>query len=263
MAQHNHALVRPLPALTDPERALLLRRRGPLRPTAPIARDVLLPDDPALALALAQQLLVRPRMANHSFGLWGYSGDAELGDTLTVQASGIGAPSVASVVCDLATHGAARVVRLGRCRALDPAATTDGPLIVRSALPGDGTSRALGADGALEPDRALSAALADAVPEATPARIASVDSLRTSSPQGISLAGPPRAVALDLETAALFALAARLGLAAGALLVISEPETELADDDLARRVLELGAGAARAFAAEAAQASASETASLR
>ena len=48
---------------------------GHLRPTAPIFTDVLLPSDPAVALALAQRLLVKPLMANHNFGLWGYSGE--------------------------------------------------------------------------------------------------------------------------------------------------------------------------------------------
>ena len=45
-----------------------------LRPTAPIAADVLLPGRPGAALALAQALLDGPLMANHSHGLWGYSG---------------------------------------------------------------------------------------------------------------------------------------------------------------------------------------------
>jgi hypothetical protein len=39
---------------------------GHLRPTAPIAADVLLPTDPALALALAQELLEKPLMSNHT-----------------------------------------------------------------------------------------------------------------------------------------------------------------------------------------------------
>ena len=45
-----------------------------LRPTAPIAADALLPADPGLAMALAQRALVKPLMANHHHGLWGYSG---------------------------------------------------------------------------------------------------------------------------------------------------------------------------------------------
>ncbi len=45
-----------------------------LRPTAPIAPAAVLPGDPGRALALAQDLLESPRMANHARGLWGYIG---------------------------------------------------------------------------------------------------------------------------------------------------------------------------------------------
>ena len=40
-----------------------------LRPTAPIAAAAVLPDDPALALALAQAILEGPMMSNHSYSL--------------------------------------------------------------------------------------------------------------------------------------------------------------------------------------------------
>ena len=253
------------PASTHPEQGPAARRRGPLRPTAAIARDVLLPDDPALALALAQQLLIRPRMANHSFGLWGYTGEAKLGGELTVQAGGIGAPSLGSVVSDLAAHGASRIVRLGRCRALERGLRLGEALIVAAAFPGDGISLALGAIDTLEPDPALAAALAGAAPEMRLAQIASVDFLAASGLEDAEGAGEPSvAIALDLETAALFALCQGLGLTAGALLVVSESAAgaPLADEDLARQALELGGAAARALAAGAVQASASETASL-
>ena len=90
-----------------------------LRPTAPIAADVLLPADPGLAMALAQRLMVKPLMANHHHGLWGYSGRTESGRELTVQATGIGGPSTAAVVAELAGHGARRLIRIGTCAALD------------------------------------------------------------------------------------------------------------------------------------------------
>ncbi len=107
-----------------------------LRPTAPIAADVLLPADPALAMALAQRLLDKPRMANHNHGLWGYSGRDAEGRELTVQATGIGGPTAAVVVAELADHGARRAIRLGLCRALDPALTPGDAVIADGCSPG-------------------------------------------------------------------------------------------------------------------------------
>jgi uridine phosphorylase len=115
-----------------------------LRPTAPIAPAVLLPSDPALALALAQEVLTKPLMANHSHGLWGYAGTTERGDALSVQASGIGGPSAAAVLRELAAHGARRAIRIGRCETLDPALRPGTVVLVRTCHGADGTSRALG-----------------------------------------------------------------------------------------------------------------------
>src|SRR3954452_17331062 len=91
-----------------------------LRPTAPIAADVLLPADPGLAMELAQRLTSKPLMANHHHGLWGYSCRTEDGRDLTVQSAGIGGPSTAAIVAELAGHGARRLIRIGTCAALDP-----------------------------------------------------------------------------------------------------------------------------------------------
>jgi purine-nucleoside phosphorylase len=47
-----------------------------LRPATDLAPRVLLPGDPHRALAVAQAILERPLMFNHSRGLWGYTGRA-------------------------------------------------------------------------------------------------------------------------------------------------------------------------------------------
>src|SRR3954469_9592369 len=89
-----------------------------LHPTADLAERVLLPGDPGRALLLAQTLLDTPKMFNHHRGLWGYTGTAADGEPLTIQASGMGAPSAAIVVAELAELGARRIVRVGTCGAL-------------------------------------------------------------------------------------------------------------------------------------------------
>ena len=115
-----------------------------LNPTAPLAERVLLPGDPGRALMLAQALLDQARMFNHDRGLWGYTGTAPDGEALTIQSSGMGGPSAAIVVTELAELGAGRIVRAGTCGALDPSLDLGELLLVGEAMAADGTSRALG-----------------------------------------------------------------------------------------------------------------------
>src|SRR6476646_7826818 len=86
-----------------------------LRPTAPIAADAVLVGDPGRALLLAQELLEQPKMSNHARGLWGYSGQTPAGKQLTIQSTGMGGPSAAIVLGDLAKLGVRRALRVGTC----------------------------------------------------------------------------------------------------------------------------------------------------
>jgi len=137
-----------------------------VHPTAPLAERVLLPGDPARALTLAQSLVSEPRMFNHNRGLWGYTGIAADGDALTIQSSGMGGPSAAIVITELAQLGASRLVRVGTCGALDPSLKLGDLLVPTSALSCDGTSRALGAAQRVVPDPELLGALRASEPDA-------------------------------------------------------------------------------------------------
>ena len=99
-------------------------------------------------------------MFNHNRGLWGYSG-AYTGDgePLTIQATGLGGPSAAIVLEELAALGLERAIRVGTAAALDATLAPGDLLIVERALCGDGTSAALGALGEVEADPVLLAEL--------------------------------------------------------------------------------------------------------
>jgi uridine phosphorylase len=115
-----------------------------LRPTAPLAERVLLPGDPGRALALAQLLIEQPKMFNHHRGLWGYTGPANAdGQPLTIQSTGMGGPSAAIVLHELAGLGARRAIRVGTCGALDPKLALGDLVVAREAIAADGTSAAL------------------------------------------------------------------------------------------------------------------------
>jgi len=183
-----------------------------LHPTAPLAERVLLPGDPGRALLLAQALLEEPKMFNHNRGLWGYTGTAADGEPLTIQSTGMGGPSAAIVIAELAHLGARRVIRTGTCGALDPALALGDLLIATEAIAADGTSRALGAGARPAPDPALLSALraaADGGAHAGP--VASTD-LFYDSPDGQEdqwrRAG---ALAVEMETATVYALARKRG----------------------------------------------------
>ena len=220
-----------------------------LRPTAPIAADVLLTADPALAMELAQRVMVKPLMANHHHGLWGYSGRTETGRELTVQAGGIGAPSTAAIAGELSGHGARRLIRIGTCAALDPTLAAAEPIVAASALGADGTTVALGA-GAPRPDADLTEFLAGA---GRAAEIVSFD-LGAQADEAVREAWDAAGIAaVDMETAALFAVGKRLGVAAAALLAVAETADGAQADEEAvtEALLELGALAAAALATPA------------
>jgi uridine phosphorylase len=206
-----------------------------LRPSGPIAERAVLTGDPARAMMLAQELTEQPKMTNHARGLWGYTGTAPDGEPLTVQATGIGAPSATAVLRDLAELGLQRAVRVGTCVASDPGLAAGALVGVAEAVAEDGVSRALGRAGqALRP--AIDLAGLDGV---VPARITSSD-VET---------GGGEAAAEDLQTAALLAVSADLDVLMGALLVVGE-DTEgsrLGEDEMAEAARRAGRLAAAAL----------------
>src|ERR671924_633203 len=132
-----------------------------LRPTAELAERVLLPGDPARALAVAQALTEAPKMFNHSRGLWGYTGVAADGEPVTIQATGMGGPSAAIVCEELIALGARKLVRIGTCGALDAGLELGDLLVAEKVLPEDGAARALGGTEPITADPALTDALAE------------------------------------------------------------------------------------------------------
>jgi purine-nucleoside phosphorylase len=221
-----------------------------LRPKAPYAADVLLPGDPGRALALAQQLLTEPKMSNHHRGLWGYSGKTQSGRPLSIQATGVGAPSAAIVLEELTALGVRSAIRVGTCGALDQALSLGDLICAEAALAEDGVSRALGADRLAHPDRPLQARLA--ANGAASRLIVTTDlfyELDAGARERWLAAG---AQAVEMEAAALFALGARLGVAVGCALVVSDvfpggTRTRISDQALASAVEVMGTCAAEAL----------------
>ena len=145
------------------------------------------------------------------------------GELLTIQSTGMGGPSAAIVIAELADLGARRLLRVGTCGALDPALELGDLLVVTGAISDDGTSRALASDAALAPDPALLDALLGAGGDRVRTGAVVSTDLFYDGPEGEEerwiAAG---AIAVEMETATLLALASVRGLEAGSLLLVSD-----------------------------------------
>ena len=224
-----------------------------LRPTAELAERVLLPGDPGRALALAQTLIAEPRMFNHHRGLWGYTGPARAdGEPLSIQSTGMGGPSAAIVLSELIELGARRAIRVGTCGALAPELALGELVIARESICHDGTSRALAAMRRRPADRPLANpaepprvqhSISDSIsgptgdstelrsvadPSLTDALIAAAPQARAGAVVSVDLfygdrgEGAPGALAIEMESATLFALGARSRVAVACVLAVSD-----------------------------------------
>ena len=228
-----------------------------LNAITPAAPDVIVVGDPRRSFLLAQELTESPKMSHLARGLWGYTGGAPSGRPVTIQSTGIGGPSAAAVISDLAAEGVRRIVRLGTCVATVADLEPGSVVLVESVLGLDGVSSRMGVAGEILPDPDLTTLLEGL---GRFGRISSHDLLARNDRSGTQLAredGPDEPLlARDLQTAATFAVAADLSIAAAALLIVSEDkkgvrleETELEPEflDLGRLVLDRSAPAERLF----------------
>jgi uridine phosphorylase len=214
-----------------------------LRPTAPLAPDAILVGDPGRALLLAQELLEKPKMSNHTRGLWGYTGGTADGGELTIQATGMGGPSAAMVLADLAELGVKRAVRVGTCAGLAGKARLGELLLPSKAVATGGSAAVFGLrpGEAVEPDAELLSRLREELGGPGVA-IASLDTMPSSTEI------PAEAVGADMQTVAVLTRAGSLGIAAAAILIVSEVgERRLGDEALDAAARQAGRAATKAL----------------
>ena len=190
---------------------------------------VLLPGDPARAMAIATAQLEEPRMFNHRRGLWGYSGRRANGTGFVVQATGMGGPSAAIVCEELVNLGAEVLVRVGTCGALSPELKAGDVIVVESAIRDDGTSRALDTGSEALADGGLTNALHDRAGQCVRERglhrgkVASTDLFYDAGAgarhERLLTAG---ALAIEMEAATVLTDAARRGVRGACILGVSD-----------------------------------------
>ncbi len=218
-----------------------------LRPTSSVAAEAVLVGDPGRALLLAQELLEQPKMSNHARGLWGYTGRTAADRELTVQSTGMGGPSAAVVLADLAELGVRRAIRVGTCTALVDLELGD-LAIVSDAFPEPGGP--FQSPGPLEeprqvvvdPDPLLTHQLVEQLGDEARAVVSvSLDVLHRPD-----FEVHPAAEVADMQTAAVLATGSEFEIATAALLIVTSTRdgTTLGDEELDAAAKRAGRAAA-------------------
>ncbi len=204
----------------EPKQPIHIRAKG-----GDVAPTVLLPGDPGRATRVAERL-EGARCYNEFRGLLGYTGTYK-GTPISVQTTGMGAPSAAIVVEELAMLGARTVIRIGTCGGTQPEIAATDLVIATAACPLDGTARQYtdGEPYAPAASYRVVRALADAAERAGARHhvglVATEDALYAVSDAWRETWAARGVLAQEMEASAIFTVAALRGLEAGCLLTVS------------------------------------------
>jgi DeoD family purine-nucleoside phosphorylase len=210
------------------------------------AESCLVPGDPRRARWIAETLFEDARQVNDERGLLGFTGTYE-GKPVSVQATGMGAPSTAIVAEELVQLGVKRLVRVGTCGGLRPELALGDLLVALSAVPADATSFALvgGEPHAPTADWDLLHGIVHAAkelgerPHVGP--VATSDTFYDPDPGRHDRWGARGVLGVEMEAALLFTLAPLRKVQAAAILVVSDivhsgQQERIPDDLLASSV---------------------------
>lgn len=208
-------------------------RAGP-GDVAPIA---LLAGDPARTIRLAGAL-EGARLYNENRGLVGYTGQHH-GRPVSVQTTGMGGPSAAIVVEELADLGVRTVIRLGTCGAIAPSVAVLDLVIATAAVGADGTTRQYTGGEPFAPvaDFAVTRALfesGESVSRPVHAGLLVSQDAFYRQPESWEAWRRRGVLAVEMEAAAIFTVALQRGLRAGtACLVVDrvDDRSSWASDD--------------------------------
>src|ERR671938_1492894 len=195
------------------------------------AEACLLPGDPLRAQYIAETYLDSAVQRNRERGMLGYTGEFE-GRPVSVQVTGMGCPSAAIVVEELVQLGVKRLIRVGTCGGLQPDMSLGDLVVAISAVPADATARHL-----VGTDQHVPTASWELVHGAVhvakgidqPVRvgpIVSSDLFYNPDDRQYERWSSRGILAVEMEAAVLFTLAALRGVEAGCLLTVSDVVVE-------------------------------------
>lgn len=191
-----------------------------------VAEVVLLPGDPNRARRIADEFLEAPVAITEYRQLLGFTG-VYRGLRVSVQATGMGCPSLAIVVEELIRLGARTLVRVGTAGIVADAVAPGDLVVATGAVPNDGTTRQYLGGEAYAPtaDFAVTRALVDAGAALGTAPhvgvIQTEDAFYATRPEHVPAMRERGVLAVEMESSALFLIAALRGVRAGCALVAS------------------------------------------
>ena len=192
-----------------------------------LAQSVLLPGDPRRAKYIAENFFEDAKLVTEERGMLGYTGTYK-GEPVSVQATGMGCPSAAIVTEELVQLGARNLLRVGTCGGYSRDLRLGDLIVATAATPQDGTISSLTRGVPYAP-----AAHFDVVHAAHHAAqragtrtftgpIVSSDLFYDPEEDPASLWGDLGVLAVEMEAAAIFTIAAMRGVRAGCLLTVSD-----------------------------------------
>jgi purine-nucleoside phosphorylase len=192
------------------------------------AEVVLMPGDPLRAAYIAERFLENPRRVTEVRNMYGFTG-LYRGLPVSVMGHGMGIPSCSIYATELIRfYGVKRIIRVGSCGALAPEAKLRDVILAMGASTDSKCNRLRFMDhdfAALADYGLLAAAAAAAAERQTPVRVGNVfssDFFYTPQPQVFDVLEKMGVLAVEMEVAGLYGLAAEFGARALGILTVSD-----------------------------------------
>jgi 5'-methylthioadenosine phosphorylase/purine-nucleoside phosphorylase len=195
------------------------------------AEAVLLPGDPLRAEYIATTFFEGVRQVNGERGMLGFTGTFE-GRPISVQSSGMGCPSAAIVIEELVQLGVKRIVRVGTCGGLQTDLALGDLIVAIAATPSDGTVRTYTGGEPHTPTadfEVVHAAVHQAKHDGQAVRVGPIVSSDVFYNPDVGQAqrwSERGILAVEMEAAVLFTIAAMRRISAGCLLTVSDVVVE-------------------------------------
>ena len=210
------------------------------------AEACLLPGDPLRAKYIAETYFTDAKQVNAERGLLGYTGTYK-GTRVSVQGTGMGSPGATIVFEELIQLGVKTLIRVGTCGGLQPDLRLGDLVVALSAVPGDSTALRYTGGEAHAPTAhfGVTHGLIHAAKglELRPhvGAIASSDTFYDPDPGRHKRWAERGVLAVEMEAAVLFTIAALRGVEGACLLTVSdiisgEDFTRISDEELAAAV---------------------------
>ncbi|MFS0751023.1 purine-nucleoside phosphorylase [Oceanobacillus sp. 1P07AA] len=194
-----------------------------------IADKILLPGDPLRAKFIAETFLEEPKLYNEVRGMYGYTGTYK-GERVSVQGTGMGVPSISIYVNELIqSYDVKKLIRVGTCGAIQKDVNVRDVILAQGATTDSQMNRLIfnGIDYAPIADFELLKNAYDAgVDKGLQLRVGNVFTsdtfYRDNAQQVNELLAKYQVLAIEMESTALYTLAAKYGRQALSVLTVSD-----------------------------------------